>query len=223
MQTMQMLSLQNRTASSYESAEGPVICHMRGEYTVTEIPQRIAVLDVQYADHLLALGLPPVGSVGLGSTVLTFPQLLRSGLQHTALLGTYEYPDLQAVERLAPDLIICTEVHDQHHEWLSQNAPVLMFKRNENWQTILSLFGELTGKRAEAKQIIADYHRRTALLSEELSSVLAGKSVALIRPLDSLVRVHSCSSHRRCVVPGSGFARSVICGRYHRHGLSYLG
>ncbi|MBY0117967.1 helix-turn-helix domain-containing protein [Paenibacillus xylanexedens] len=187
--------LQNRTASSYQSAEGPVICHMRGEYTVTEIPQRIAVLDVQYADHLLALGLSPVGSVGLGSSVLTFPQSLRAGLQHTALLGTYEYPDLPAVERLAPELIICTEVHDQHHERLSQIAPVLMFKRNENWQTILSLFGELTGKRAEAKHIIANYHRRTALLSEELSSVLAGKSVALVRPLDSLVRVHS-AAHR---------------------------
>nr|WP_145403253.1 helix-turn-helix domain-containing protein [Paenibacillus xylanexedens] len=187
--------LQNRTASSYESAQGPVICHMQGEYTVTETPQRIAVLDVQYADHLLALGLFPIGSVGLGSSVLSFPQPLRTGLQHTELLGTYEYPDLPAVERLAPDLIICTEVHEQYLERLSGIAPVLMFKRNENWQTILSLFGELTGKRAEAKHIIADYLRRTALLSEELASVLAGKSVALIRPLDSLVRVHS-AAHR---------------------------
>ncbi|CAI6082721.1 HTH-type transcriptional activator RhaS [Paenibacillus sp. JJ-100] len=187
--------LQNRTASSYESAQGPVICHMQGEYTVTETPQRIAVLDVQYADHLLALGLAPVGSVGLGSAVLTFPKTLRTGLQHTQLLGTYEYPDLPAIERLAPDLIICTEVHAQYHERLSQIAPVLMFKRNENWQTILSLFGELTEKRAEAKQIIADYLRRTALLSEELATLLQGKSVALIRPLDSLVRVHS-AAHR---------------------------
>jgi len=150
---------------------------------------------VQYADHLLALGLSPIGSVGLGSTVLTFPQSLQAGLQHTALLGTYEYPDLPGVERLAPDLIICTEVHDQHYERLSRIAPVLMFKRNESWQTILSLFGELTGKRAEAKRILADYHRRTALLSEELATVLGGKSVALIRPLDSLVRVHS-AAHR---------------------------
>ncbi|WP_339836885.1 helix-turn-helix domain-containing protein [Paenibacillus sp. FSL R7-0272] len=187
--------LQNRTASSYESAQGPVICHMQGEYTVTETPQRIAVLDVQYADHLLALGLSPVGSVGLGSSVLSFPQPLQAGLKHTDLLGTYEYPDLPAVERLAPDLIICTEVHEQYLERLSGIAPVLMFKRNESWQTILSLFGELTGKRAEAKQIIADYLRRTALLSEELASVLGGKSVALIRPLDSLVRVHS-AAHR---------------------------
>ncbi|WP_145328639.1 helix-turn-helix domain-containing protein [Paenibacillus xylanexedens] len=187
--------LQNRTASSYESAQGPVICHMQGEYTVTETPQRIAVLDVQYADHLLALGLAPVGSVGLGSSVLSFPQSLGAELQHTELLGTYEYPDLPAVERLAPDLIICTEVHEQYLERLSGVAPVLMFRRNENWQTILSLFGELTGKRAEAKQIIADYLRRTALLSEELATVLAGKSVALIRPLDSLVRVHS-AAHR---------------------------
>ncbi|WP_432749886.1 hypothetical protein [Paenibacillus amylolyticus] len=96
---------------------------------------------------------------------------------------------------MSPDLIICTEVHDQHVERLSRIAPVIMFKRNESWQTILSLFGELTGKREEAKRILADYHRRTTLLSEELAPVLAGKSVALIRPLDSLVRVHS-AAHR---------------------------
>ncbi|UOK64984.1 helix-turn-helix domain-containing protein [Paenibacillus sp. OVF10] len=187
--------LRNRMASSYESDQGPVICHMRGEYPVTCSPHRIAVLDVQYADHLLALGLSPAGSVGLGSGTFHFPQYIRAGLQGTEILGTYEYPDLLAVERLSPDLIICTEVHDQYYERLSRVAPVLMFKRNESWQTILSLFGELTGKRAEAKRILADYHRRTTLLSEELAPVLAGKSVALIRPLDSLVRVHS-ASHR---------------------------
>ncbi|MGR6542619.1 helix-turn-helix domain-containing protein [Paenibacillus tundrae] len=187
--------LRNNLASSYESSEGTVICHMRGEYCVTEPPRRIAVLDVQYADHLLALELSPAGSVGTGSSTINFPQYIRAGLQNTELLGTYEYPDLPAVEQLSPDLIICTEVHDQHYERLSRVAPVLMFKRNESWQTILSLFGELTGKRAEAKRIIADYHRRTALLSEELAPILAGKSVALIRPLESLVRVHS-PSHR---------------------------
>ncbi|CAH1203099.1 helix-turn-helix domain-containing protein [Paenibacillus sp. JJ-223] len=187
--------LQTRMASWYESSQGPVICHMRGEYEVTASPRRIAVLDVQYADHLLALGLSPAGSVGSGSAAFHFPQYIRAKLQGTELLGTYEYPDLPAVERLAPDLIICTEVHDPHYERLSRIAPVLMFKRNESWQTILSLFGELTGKRAEAQQILADYHRRTALLSEELAPVLAGKSVALIRPFESMVRVHT-ASHR---------------------------
>lgn len=187
--------LRNNMASSYESSEGTVICHMRGEYCVAEPPRRIAVLDVQYADHLLALELSPAGSVGTGSAPVNFPQYIRAGLRDTALLGTYEYPDLPAVEQLSPDLIICTEVQEQYYERLSRVAPVLMFKRNESWQTILSLFGELTGKRAEAKRIIADYHRRTALLSEELAPVLAGKSVALIRPLESLVRVHS-PSHR---------------------------
>ncbi|MDO3412445.1 helix-turn-helix domain-containing protein [Saccharibacillus sp. CPCC 101409] len=187
--------LQNRTASSYDSAQGPVICHMRGEYPVTETPRRIAVLDVQYADHLLSLGLPPAGSVGSGSASVNFPRHIRAGLQGTELLGTYEYPDLLAVEKLSPDLIICTEVHERHFDRLSAIAPVLMFKRNESWQTVLRLFGELTGKRAEARRILADYDRRTALLAEELASVLAGQSVALIRPLDSLVRVHS-AAHR---------------------------
>ncbi|ASA25727.1 helix-turn-helix domain-containing protein [Paenibacillus donghaensis] len=187
--------LPDRLACSYESLLGPVICHMRGEYRVTTSPRRIAVLDVQYADHLLALEMSPAGSVGLGSAALNFPQYIRERLKATEMLGTYEYPDLQAVERLRPDLIICTEVHDQHYERLSRMAPTIMFKRNESWQTILSLFGELTGKRAEAERIIADYHRRTALLSAELAPVLAGKSVALIRPRESLVRVHT-ASHR---------------------------
>ncbi|OWR32325.1 ABC fe(3+) transporter permease [Saccharibacillus sp. O23] len=187
--------LQNVTASSYDSDRGPVVCHMRGEYAVTRPPVRIAVLDVQYADHLLALGSSPAGSVGSGSMSVDFPAYIREKLQGTELLGTYEYPDLSAVEELSPDLIVCTEVHDRHFARLSEIAPVLMFKRNENWQTILRLFGELTGKRAEAKRIIAHYHRRTALLSEELAPVLAGHSVALIRPLDSLIRVHS-AAHR---------------------------
>lgn len=113
----------------------------------------------------------------------------------TEMLGTYEYPDLLAVERLCPDLIICTEVHAPHYERLSRVAPTVMFKRNESWQTILRLFGQLTGKQGEAEHMIADYLRRTALLSAELAPVLAGKSVALIRPRESIVRVHT-ASHR---------------------------
>lgn len=219
---------QSRLASSYPSAHGTVIRHMRGEYCVSTTPLRIAVMDVQYADHLLALGVIPAGSVGLGTVglgnvglkglgserqektvlgsntvlgteglgeVLKFPQYIRERLNDKEYLGTYEAPDLQAVARLKPDLIICTEMHDAHYEALSQMAPTLMFKRNESWQTILSLFGELIGKQAEAEHIITAYHRKTALLSEELAEVMAGKSVALIRPRESLVRVHT-ASHR---------------------------
>ncbi|MEK4518502.1 AraC family transcriptional regulator [Paenibacillus sp. FSL H8-0122] len=187
--------LPERLAFPHGSAQGPGISHLRGEYRVTAAPRRIAVLDVQYADHLHALGISPAGSVGFGSGALNFPAYFRERLVATEMLGTYEYPDLQAVERLRPDLIICTEVHAPHYERLSQVAPTIMFKRNESWQTILRLFGELTGKQAEAERMIADYLRRTALLSAELAPVLAGKSVALIRPRESIVRVHT-ASHR---------------------------
>lgn len=189
---------QSHLASSYPSAQGTVIRHMRGEYCVSTTPLRIAVMDVQYADHLLALGVTPAGSVGLGTVGLgnvKFPQYIRGKLNDTKYLGTYEAPDLQAVARLKPDLIICTEMHDTHYEALSQMAPTLMFKRNESWQTILSLCGEIIGKQAQAEHIITAYHRKTALLSEELAEVMAGKSVALIRPRESLVRVHT-ASHR---------------------------
>lgn len=73
--------LPDRLACSYESLKGTVICHMRGEYCVTSSPQRIAVLDVQYADHLLALEMLPAGSVGLGSAALNFPHISGTGLR----------------------------------------------------------------------------------------------------------------------------------------------
>ncbi|AIQ53447.1 helix-turn-helix domain-containing protein [Paenibacillus sp. FSL R7-0331] len=188
--------LSERCASSYESLQGPVIRHMRGEYGFTVAPRRIAVLDVQYADHLLALDVTPAGSVGTGSSAsLQFPQYIRDRLKTTQMTGSYEHPDLEAVGRLQPELIVCTEVHALHYERLSRIAPTLMFRRNESWQTILRLFGIMTDKQARAEAIIADYHRRTALLSGELAEVLAGQSVALIRPRESLVRVHT-ASHR---------------------------
>lgn len=77
--------LSDRFASSYGSLQGPVIRHMRGEYGVTAAPRRIAVLDVQYADHLLALDVVPAGSVGTGSSAsLQFPQYIRDRLDATA-------------------------------------------------------------------------------------------------------------------------------------------
>lgn len=180
----------------YNQVQRPVVRHQKGEYGTSVKPARIAVLDIQYADHLIALGERPAGSVGIGSPAAgVFPPYFRPLLPDTRLLGTYEHPDLKALERLRPDLIVCTEFHAPVYESLSRIAPTLMFQRNEDWRNILRLFGDLTGKRQEAERILGDYGLKASSLSERLADRLGGQSVALIRPREPLVRVHT-AAHR---------------------------
>src|SRR5690606_37307377 len=138
-------------ASSYRANDGLVVKHAKGELRLPQPPRRIAVLDVQYADQLITLGELPAGSVGIGgSDICCFPDYLLDKLGRFKALGTCEQPDLDAIAALKPDLIVCTQMHEGIYARLSRVAPTLMFHRKEHWRTMLSVFGDITGKRREA-------------------------------------------------------------------------
>jgi len=174
---------------------GFVIKHAKGELQLRQSPKRIAVLDVQYADQLTTLNEQPAGSVGIGSEAICLPDYLQEKLGQMKLLGTYEQPNIEAISMLQPDLIVCTEVHEQFYAQLSQLAPTVMFQRNEDWRTILKIFGVITGKQQEADKILLEYREKTARLSDKLADKLRGQHVALIRPRDAFIRVHT-ATHR---------------------------
>ncbi len=184
------------TVSSYEANDGLVIQHAKGELRLQQMPRRIAVLDVQYADQLITLGELPAGSVGIGSLAIScFPDYLEDKLGQFKPLGTCEQPDIAAIASLQPDLIVCTQMHEGLYARLSRFAPTLMFHRNEHWRTMLSIFGNITGKRQEADDMLRGYRDKTAKLSSTLADKLKGQRVALIRPRDTFIRVHT-SVHR---------------------------
>ncbi|WP_179087281.1 helix-turn-helix domain-containing protein [Paenibacillus glucanolyticus] len=189
------------SASGFEAVscsstkDGLVIKHVKGELQLQQLPKRIAVLDIQYADQLTTLNEQPVGSVGIGGAVVRFPDYLQDKLGHSKALGTYEYPNMEAISLLQPDLIVCTEVHEQLYAQLSGFAATIMFQRNEDWRTILRIFGFITGKQAEANQILLEYREKAAGLSSRLADTLQGQRVALIRPRDGSIRIHT-AAHR---------------------------
>lgn len=179
-------------ASSYSANDGMVIKHAKGELRLQQPPKRIAVLDVQYADQLITLGELPVGSVGIGaSEICCFPDYLLDKLGRFKALGTCEQPDLDAIAALRPDLIVCTQMHEEIYARLSRIAPTLMFHRNEHWRTMLSVFGDITGKRHEAGKMLQQYRDKTAKLADKLAEKLRGQRVALIRPRDTFIRLHT--------------------------------
>lgn len=171
------------------------ITHLKGELPLDAIPEKIVVLDAQYIDQLLALGKQPVGSVIATSDVSEFPNYVSHQLSGIKLMGTKEKPDLEAIKLVEPDLIICTEFQADRYDELAQIAPTLLLDRNADWRSTLQTFGLILDKEQEVPDVLAAYEHKIATLQAALSSKLGGETVALIRPRDHQIRLHT-TAHR---------------------------
>ncbi|MGN7310940.1 ABC transporter substrate-binding protein [Alkalicoccobacillus gibsonii] len=168
--------------------------HLEGEMTFEEVPEDIVVLDVQFLDHLLALDKQPVGTV-YASTDQALPEYLEDLPGDPELLGTYEEPNVELILSLTPDLIIATDAHEGIQDQLESIAPTLVFDRMEDWKTIQLKMGDILGKRDQAESTIAEYSEKVDALREELSQTMSEETVALIRPRDDMIRLHT-TDHR---------------------------
>jgi len=184
------------SASAARAAQFPVtIKHMKGEIALEQRPEKIAVLDTQFADQLVALNERPAGSVKAAGDDSDFPEYLKDRLSDVKLLGTKDEPNLEAIVAMAPDFIVCTEFQEGIFESLSKIAPTVMLNRNEDWRDTLVTFGKIVGKEAEAEQVLEAYREKTAKLKSELAEKLGEETVALLRPRDNQIRVHT-PAHR---------------------------
>lgn len=175
------------------------IIHLKGELTLELPPKKIAVLDPQFMDHMLALDVQPAGSVMASSDQCSFPDYLFDKLRTIQTLGTLDEPDLGALRALAPNMIICTEFHKNIYESLTQIAPTIMLMRNHDWRETLRIFGRIMGKELEAELILQQYKHKITRLKSILATKLDGQSVSMIRPRDNNIRLHTCA-HRTAAI-----------------------
>jgi iron complex transport system substrate-binding protein len=82
------------------------IKHVKGELKLEHRPQKIAVLDTQFVDQLLALDELPAGSVITTGDSTPFPSYLNDRIKNVKVLGTKDEPNLEAVIAMDPDFII---------------------------------------------------------------------------------------------------------------------
>ncbi|WP_141501546.1 ABC transporter substrate-binding protein [Paenibacillus luteus] len=170
------------------------IPHLKGEMTLDNVPEKIVVLDVQYADQMLALGVQPAGSV-IAETDNGLPPYLGDKMGNIPLLGTYIEPNLEGIIAIEPDLIIATEFHDDIYEDLLKIAPTIVLERNEDWRTVQLKFGQILNRPQEAQELVDGYKQKISDLKAELTDKMKGQTVALIRPRDAMIRLQT-SSHR---------------------------
>ncbi|MNJ49368.1 putative siderophore-binding lipoprotein YfiY precursor [compost metagenome] len=175
--------------SETQTAFPVTITHMKGDYTLTEKPKTIAVLDVKFVDQLLAVGEQPAGSVVAGGND-TFPEYLSDQLGDVKVLGTRDEPNLEAIVALNPDLILMTDFQEKEYESVSKIAPTIVLDFYEDWRDTLATIGTITGKQAEAEVVRTAYEDKIVGLRAKLSEKLGDETVALIRPRKEGIRVH---------------------------------
>lgn len=179
---------------SNSEAEEVTIEHLKGETTFESVPENIVVLDVQYLDHMLALGERPVGTV-FAETDNGLPDYLGDQPGDVTLLGTYLEPNIEETLSVEPDLIIATDSHEGIYDQLTSIAPTVMFDRMEDWQTILREFGMILDHSDEAEQLIDDYNEKVEELRTVFAENMQDETVAMIRPRDDMIRLHT-TAHR---------------------------
>ncbi|SET27652.1 iron complex transport system substrate-binding protein [Oceanobacillus limi] len=113
--------------NSNEEQRSVTIEDANGEQTITGTPENIVVLEWSYAEHLLSLGIQPAGVADLDG----FHQWVNIDEEFDESVedvGTRQEPNLEAISRLNPDLIIAVDFrHEQYLDSLEDIAPVVTF------------------------------------------------------------------------------------------------
>ncbi|GAA0493601.1 iron-siderophore ABC transporter substrate-binding protein [Salinibacillus aidingensis] len=155
---------QNKEESESAKEEATVkIKDVYGEKTVEKNPERVVVLEWVYAEDLLALGKQPVGMAdieGYHDWVNIEPELS----DEVKDVGTRQEPNLEAISRLNPDLIITASYrHDAIMEDLESIATTLAFNpypeegQGDQYQEMQDTFNKIAkvmGKEDKAEEVL---------------------------------------------------------------------
>lgn len=133
-------------------------------------PQRVVALGDSALDAALSLGVQPVGTLASrgGNDV---PGYLKEKAGKIALVGSVREPNLEAVLRLQPDLILASgELPRDLYAKLSLMAPTVVPQGGnaEDWRKTYAFYAQALNKADEGQQRIAEVDNRVAEIRQRL-------------------------------------------------------
>ncbi|MFH6597286.1 putative siderophore-binding lipoprotein YfiY precursor [Pseudomonas sp. THAF187a] len=155
-----------------DSANGPL--------TLSGTPQRVVALGDSALDAALSLGVQPVGTLASrgGNDV---PDYLKAKAGAITLVGSVREPNLEAILRLQPDLVLASsELSPELYAKLSLMAPTVVPKGNsfEDWRITYATYAQALDKAQQGQQRIAEIDARSAALRQRLPQ---GQAISVVR------------------------------------------
>ncbi|MBX0356769.1 ABC transporter substrate-binding protein [Halobacillus sp. Nhm2S1] len=148
-----------------EETRSVTIEDANGEQTIEGTPKKVVVLEWTYAENLQALGMEPVGVAGLEQ----YGDWVNVGIpfsEEVEDVGTRQEPNLEAISRLNPDLIIGVDFrHNAIKEDLESIAPTVMFApyseeaaqdQFQNMKDEFNTMAKIVDKEDKAEQVLSD-------------------------------------------------------------------
>ena len=153
-------------ATAAEADAFPVtIEHALGETTIEEEPTRVATLGWTDHDHVLALGVVPVGATKItwggneaGSTAWFDAAIEEAGAEAPVRYDDADGAPIDEVAQLAPDVILATNsgITEAEYKKLSKIAPVVAYPEapwTTAWQDSLDMVGQALGRSGAAEEL----------------------------------------------------------------------
>jgi len=157
-----------------------VVKHTKGEVTLAARPQRVAVFDPASLDTLHALGVDAVK--GVFNTRMP-PGLAQYAGAEYAKVGSLHEPDLEALNKLKPDLIIVGGRSSARYDGVKGLAPTIdMTVDNKDFlaSSIANArtLGRIFGKEAQAEALIGKLNASLAAIRPQAAG--AGKALFVL-------------------------------------------
>ena len=156
-----------KTAQTEQTTKTRTLTDAMGhEVKVPEKPKRVIATYLE--DNLVALGITPVAQWSVTNGVQDY---LQSELKDVPTIS-YDLP-LEAVQSFKPDLIVmdsASMVEGDKYNQYNKIAPTYVIGKevNNDWRDELMKMGEVFGKEAEAKQVLADYEEKAEAAKKQI-------------------------------------------------------
>ncbi|WP_078431715.1 ABC transporter substrate-binding protein [Metabacillus halosaccharovorans] len=156
------------------------ITYLNEEYTVTSNPTKIVTASQEAMEDAAILGVKPIGAIATGGK---FPEYLGDSMSEATEIGEKTQPSIEKLLQLEPDVILGTsKFQPEVAEKLTDVAPMIPISHiSTNWKDNLLVLAELTDKKEEANQIIADYESSISEVKEKVSGSMEDQQVLMIR------------------------------------------
>ena len=191
------------------------ISHAMGRTEIPTQPLRVVALDQTFVDAVLTLDTELIGYTTYRAIEDDrLPDYLSPVLDQAAnavAVGTLEEPNLEAIARLEPDLILSAKVrHEKLYDQLAAIAPTVFSETTGAlWKDNLRLAGQALGKEDLAEERINAYtERATAIGSAIKQSTGELPEISIVRFAgEPTIRLYVENSFSGLVLKDVGFVR----------------
>src|SRR5690625_529068 len=156
---------------------------VNGLISVSTQPERVVVLDEGALDTALSVGVTPIAALASrgGSDIAQYLQ--DHVTEPIAIVGTVREPNLEAIYRLRPDLILASsETNDALYQKLSRIAPTIVPPAEStfaDWKVNVRLFAQALNKKEAIEEKLADIDAQLDMINRQNSDIPT--SVAVVR------------------------------------------